>query len=809
MKTLKKFLTILTAVSMILFTCSLITVSKADEVVIGFNPDATCYTPSPAGEPHFRLELTGVSDAKTQFGGFEKLPSAIEGKTNGDLIYLTGIDGTAKTVNEWKTATGTQAGDTNQYIRQISTYGTDLFFIVDTAEAQKYFVKIKIEKGVLWYVGSGANYFWNRETPSSEISSATTQQVTEEIFVKRQTFGSDACWKDGAVSADLSVPSYGNSNAGNPHFRLAFEGVTDAKTQFGGFEKLPSGIEGQTNGDLIFLTGIDGVTKSVNLWKGVTGTQAGDTNQYIRQVSVYGNEIVFIVDAKEAQKYFTGVTVKAGVKWYVGQGGGAFWGTSAPNDIVNSLNTIVLTKDFSVTRSLGYSNPYWNNGGLNKNTITFNYSECHANPWSNTDSTNWAINLDGAADASGTWLGLENLSSAVDGKTNGDLLYLVGKDGVIKTVNEWKTTLGTKNQDTNQYVRSVGVFGTKLIVICDTAESVDYFTRIIIKSGFKWYVGGPGGTMWNNNVTDSSFGSFPITATVNNDISAFRNVVTNDYSWINSMPEYTVENGKIVVEQDALTVSSQPEKITYSSGENFDFSGLKLEYKTAEGTTVELNSEKIEDAFNKGYLTVSSDGIVSGGRTFAVLSENKNIDIIVSYGGAKTVISVYLTSDSITAVEVLTEPTSTSVEINGKPDYSGLSLKVKSSKNPDGVEMTYIGNKANFVMGDCDTSTAGTKKVKCSYLGIVFSLTFTVTDSNPDKCVTVNLNSSAYKNEYDSAIVEFKFVGYVPVNLPNILWCVDVMPNVADKILINGKTIAELRAEDKDMPTRIIFEYDD
>ena len=128
--------------------------ARADEPEIGVREGAQSYNIGYNVDNNraFRLELSNADDAKTQYGGFETLPSAVDGKTNGDLISLTGKDGTKKTVNEWKSTTGTQDGDTNQYIRRIAVFGNILHFITDTKEAQNYFTEVKIEAGVRWYV---------------------------------------------------------------------------------------------------------------------------------------------------------------------------------------------------------------------------------------------------------------------------------------------------------------------------------------------------------------------------------------------------------------------------------------------------------------------------------------------------------------------------------------------------------------------------------------------------------------------------------------------------------------------------------
>ena len=82
----------------------------ADDTEIGFKEGGQSYDIGYNVDNNraFRLELVNADDAKTAYGGFETLPSAVGGKTNGDLIILTGKDGTEKTVNEWKQTVGTK-----------------------------------------------------------------------------------------------------------------------------------------------------------------------------------------------------------------------------------------------------------------------------------------------------------------------------------------------------------------------------------------------------------------------------------------------------------------------------------------------------------------------------------------------------------------------------------------------------------------------------------------------------------------------------------------------------------------------------
>lgn len=338
---------------------------RADDMEIGIKEGGQSYDIGYNVDNNraFRLELFNADDAKTAYGGFETLPSAVDGKTNGDLIILAGKDGTEKTVNEWKQTVGTKDGDTDKYIRCIAVYGNILHFITDTKEAQNYFTEVTIEAGVRWYVGDGGGNFWSSEPPQDIKNSKTTEDIQTSFTAYRNVAAANPLWSsDSTASLNIisgtTSDSYINDPAGKPHFNLTLSGAADARSVYRGFETLPSATEGKTNGDLIWLLGRDGQYKTVNEWKKVAD-ENNASMMYIRHVSVYGNRLIFVVDASEANDYFVGVTVDSDVMWYVGTGGGDVWNTDPPVDITSSQAKMRIGKTFSMYRSLT-GNGVWN-----------------------------------------------------------------------------------------------------------------------------------------------------------------------------------------------------------------------------------------------------------------------------------------------------------------------------------------------------------------------------------------------------------------------------------------------------------------
>jgi len=124
-------------------------------------------------------------------------------------------------------------------------YGNILHFITDTKEAQNYFTKVTIEKGVRWYIGTGGGNFWDGTPPTDIADSQTYQDVNASFTAYRNVASSKATWtaqsdaEVGAITGGVSA-SYVNDPAGKPHVSLTLDGAADARSVYKGFETLPS-----------------------------------------------------------------------------------------------------------------------------------------------------------------------------------------------------------------------------------------------------------------------------------------------------------------------------------------------------------------------------------------------------------------------------------------------------------------------------------------------------------------------------------------------------------------------------------------
>ena len=583
----------------------------------------------------------------------------------------------------------------------------------------------------------------------------------------------------------------------NRAFRLELSNADDAKTQYGGFETLPSAVDGKTNGDLISLTGKDGTKKTVNEWKSTTGTQDGDTNQYIRRIAVYGNILHFITDTKEAQNYFTEVKIEAGVRWYVGTGGGFFWGSEPTDDIKNSTTTKDVQTTFTVYRNVAAANPLWSSdSSVSLNTLSGAGSDSYINDPAGKPHFN--LTLSGAADARSAYGGFETLPSAADGKTNGDLIWLLGKDGRYKTVNEWKT-IGDANNASAKYIRHVSVYSNRLIFVVDASEANDYFVGATVDADVMWYVGTGGGSVWNAS-PPADITSSLTKIRVGNTVSMYRSL-TGGGVW-NDMPAYEIQDGIWKYADDAMTLETQP-KTEYRINETFDFSNMKLSVRLQNGEKISIGIT--QDLIDQGLASVSSEMFGEGNRVFVQAADNAIVS--VKYLDFEVQIPVSVRDEWIASVTVKTNPEKTSYDIGEFFDATGLSLEVTTNKgNTNTVE--YSETDPAFTLSKFDNGKIGKQTIKGTYQGIAFSFEITVEDKNPGVGFTVDFDAKSYTNEYSSPIITFKFEGFTAKELPNILWGVDKMPGVGDKILINGMTLEELRAQmGANTPARLTISY--
>lgn len=598
-------------------------------------------------------------------------------------------------------------------------------------------------------------------------------------------------FKEGGQSYDIG---YAVDN--NRAFRLELVNADDAKTAYGGFETLPSAVDGKTNGDLILLEGKDGTVKTVNEWKQTAGTQDGDTDKYIRYVAVYGNILHFITDTKEAQNYFTAVTVQVGMRWYVGEGGGNFWAADPPQDIKNSQNTKDVEESFTAYRNVAAANPLWSaDPDVNLNTISGSASDSYINDPAGKPHFN--VTLSGAADARSVYRGFETLPSAVDGKTNGDLIWLLGKDGQYKTVNEWKKVADENNADA-MYIRHVSVYGNRLIFVVDASSANDYFVGATVDANVMWYVGTGGGDVWNTDppadITQSQ-----TKMRVGKTFSVYRSL-TDGGIWDN-MPVYTAENGFWKYSENAVSVQVQP-KTEYTVNQKFDFTGMMLSVRLQDGG--EKSVEVTQDLIDKGIVEIFSDDFSEDN----IFTEAKDEAIVsVKYLGFEIQVSVSVRDEWITSVTVKTQPQKTSYDIGEFFDASGLSLEIETNKGTKET-VEYSEQNPAFVLSGFDNGIVGKQTIEGTYQGMEFSFEVTVEDKHPGVGFTVNFDAGSYTNEYDCPIITFSFVGFTPESLPNILWGIDKMPGVGDKILINGMTLEELRAQmGANTPARLTISY--
>ena len=598
--------------------------------------------------------------------------------------------------------------------------------------------------------------------------------------------------REGAQSYNLG---YNVDN--NRAFRLELSNADDAKTQYGGFETLPSAVDGKTNGDLISLTGKDGTKKTVNEWKSTTGTQDGDTNQYIRRIAVYGNILHFITDTKEAQNYFTEVKIEAGVRWYVGTGGEFFWGSEPTDDIKNSTTTKDVQTTFTVYRNVAAANPLWSSdSSVSLNTLSGAGSDSYINDPAGKPHFN--LTLSGAADARSAYGGFETLPSAADGKTNGDLIWLLGKDGRYKTVNEWKT-IGDANNASAKYIRHVSVYSNRLIFVVDASEANDYFVGATVDADVMWYVGTGGGSVWNAS-PPADITSSLTKIRVGNTVSMYRSL-TGGGVW-NDMPAYEIQDGIWKYADDAMTLETQP-KTEYRINETFDFSNMKLSVRLQNGEKISIGIT--QDLIDQGLASVSSEMFGEGNRVFVQAADNAIVS--VKYLDFEVQIPVSVRDEWIASVTVKTNPEKTSYDIGEFFDATGLSLEVTTNKgNTNTVE--YSETDPAFTLSKFDNGKIGKQTINGTYQGMEFSFDISVENKNPEVGFTVNFDAKSYKNDYSCPIITFKFEGFTPEGLPNILWGVDKMPGVGDKVLINGMTLDELRAQEgAQTPQRLTLSY--
>lgn len=586
----------------------------------------------------------------------------------------------------------------------------------------------------------------------------------------------------------------------NRCFRLELVNAADAKTAYGGFCTLPSAVDGKTNGDLILLTGKNGTEKSVTEWKKTVGTKDGDTDKYIRHIAVYGNILHFITDTKEAQNYFTKVTIEEGVRWYIGNGGGNFGDGTPPTDIADSQTYQDVNASFTAYRNVASAKATWTaQSDAEVGAITGGVSASYVNDPAGKPHV--SLTLDGAADARSVYKGFETLPSAKSGKTNGDLIWLLGKDGKIKTVNEWKQEHGTKAGDTDQYIRHIGVYGNRIIFVIDAKEAQDYFVGVTVDADVLWYVGtGDGGNFWASDPPES-ITSAQNTLRVGKDFSMFR-PLSGDAVW-GIMPKYEIADGKWAYASNVVQIKSNP-KMEYRAGETFDYQGLELTVKLNDGS---LKSVKITaDSIAYGHITFDSDAFNDGDMSFKGSSDN--VAVTINYMGCETVLEGIKVADEwIESVKILKSPNKLIYDIGELFEATGLQLEIKTNKGT--LSTVDYSDSSSFILGKMDNGRIGKQVIECSYEGVAFTVEVTVENKNPQTGIEIDFDSETYCNsEYSIPLIPFKFVGFNPQNLPNILWGIDKMTNVGDKILINGKTLAEMRAEfGSQTPARLTINY--
>lgn len=597
--------------------------------------------------------------------------------------------------------------------------------------------------------------------------------------------------KEGGQSYDIG---YNVDN--NRAFRLELFNADDAKTAYGGFETLPSAVDGKTNGDLIILAGKDGTEKTVNEWKQTVGTKDGDTDKYIRCIAVYGNILHFITDTKEAQNYFTEVTIEDGVRWYVGDGGGNFWSLEPPQDIKNSKTTEDVRTSFTAYRNVAAANPLWSSdSAASLNIISGITSDSYINDPAGKPHFN--LTFSGAADARSVYRGFETLPSAAEGKTNGDLIWLLGRDGRYKTVNEWKKVADTNNASA-MYIRHVSVYGNRLIFVVDASEANDYFVGVTVDADVMWYVGTGGGDVWNTD-PPADITSSRAKMRVGKTFSMYRSLTDNGV-W-NDMPAYEADGDSWKYAEDVVTVETPP-KTEYAINEKFDFSGMKLSVLLQGG---EKNSVEVtQDLIEKGLVTISSELFDKDG-IFVETADEAIVSVV--YLDFEIRIPVSVRDEWITSVTVKTVPEKTSYDIGEFFDTNGLSLEVTTNKGEKSI-VEYSEDDPAFTLSKFDNGKIGKQTIEGTYQGIAFSFEITVEDKHPGVGFTVDFDADSYVNEYSCPMIPFKFEGFTPDSLPNILWGIDKMPGVGDKILINGMTLEELRAQaGMNTPSRLTINY--
>ena len=237
----------------------------------------------------------------------------------------------------------------------------------------------------------------------------------------------------------------------------------------------------------------------------------------------------------------------------------------------------------------------------------------------------------------------------------------------------------------------------------------------------------PTKTSYYTNETFSSAGT-EVTVTYNNGttkvITSGMTFSSPDMSTAGTKTVTVTYSGKtatfsitvLAVTVSSLTISKNPTKTSYYTGDKFDSTGLKVTAKYNNNSTADVTSS----------VTLSNPDMSTAGTK----------TVTVTYGGKSASFTITVSAPTVSSIAVTTKPTKVTY-FTGET-FSSAGMKITATYNNNTTrEVT-----SSVSLSSPDMSTAGTKAIKVTYEGKTTSFNITVTQT-----VVSSLNISTKPNK--------------------------------------------------------------